>query len=114
MARTIRTGTSYCGGNACATSADNFTFTDKDGHIITYRLTGPKIQETKDNGSPFDLTDASTNITSLTFYPYGTVPGDDHQARVSIVISGSVAYSSSKPPQTFVVETGATMRGTDL
>jgi prepilin-type N-terminal cleavage/methylation domain-containing protein len=114
MSRTIRTGSNYCGGTVCA-SADNFTFTDKDGRSITYRLTGTKIQETK-NGNTFDLTDASTNITSLMFYPDGTEPGttDGRQARVSIVISGSVTYSSNKPPQAFVVETSATMRGTDL
>lgn len=115
MARTIRTGSNYCGDTHVCVSSTSFTFNDKDGNPITYQLNGSKIQETK-NSTTFDLTDASTVITSLDFYPYGATPGaaDGHQARVDIVISGSVTYSSSKPPQTFVVETGATMRGTDL
>jgi hypothetical protein len=115
MARTIRTGSNYCGDTHVCVSPSSFTFSDKDGHAITYQLSGSKIQATKDV-TTFDLTDSSVAITSLSFYPYGATPGgpDRHQARVGIVISGSVTYSPSKPPQTFVVETGATMRGTDL
>ena len=63
-----------------------------------------------------DLTDPAVNITSLMFYCDGTDPlsaGDYAQAHVTIVISGTVATGPGRTVP-FNVETGATMRGSDL
>jgi prepilin-type N-terminal cleavage/methylation domain-containing protein len=122
MTRTIRTGSNYScgivpGAGDCASGGSAFTFTDENGHTITYSLSGTAIQR-KDNGVTSDMTDASVSINALTFYTVGSkaagAPGGDlTQAHVTIVVSGSVS-SGGKAPQTFHVETGATMRGSDI
>lgn len=118
MARTIRTGSTYCGSSTCNSggSGDSFDFLDKDNHLVRYTLSGSKIRLTDSTGSTYDLTDPSVIVTSLAFYPEGTATyagGDSRQARVSIIITGNVPYGPGKT-QTFTVETLAVMRGTDL
>jgi len=64
------------------------------------------------------LTDpSSVTISSLMFYVSGTgtytATGDINQPHVTIIVSGTVSAGPGKS-QAFSVETGATMRGTDL
>ncbi len=108
MTRDIRTGTVYSSSNG-----SSFTFTPAGGGAtVTYSLSGSAIQRTISNVTSI-LTDPSVNITSLAFYLSGATPGDSQQPHVTIIISGTVSYGPGKT-QPFTVETGATMRGTDL
>ncbi|MEK7114077.1 MAG: hypothetical protein AAB850_00815, partial [Patescibacteria group bacterium] len=60
------------------------------------------------------LTDPSVAVSSLMFYAFGTgKPPDYQQSRVTIIVSGTVSSGPGKT-QPFTVETGATMRGSDL
>ena len=122
MTRGIRTGTGYTcpgGTNDCtidASSGAAFSFTDVSGNIVSYTLNGSAIQE-QVGATQSLLTDSSVSISSLKFYVTGThsaAAGDLEQARLTIVISGSVRASANKQPQNFTVETGATLRGPDI
>lgn len=114
MTRTIRTGTQYaCGGSwpsDCANGGTNFSVRNSSDLTTSYALSNGIITQ---NGSA--LTDPSVNVSSLMFYASGTAkpPSDYQQARVTIIVSGTV---SSGPGETeaFTVETGATMRGSDI
>ncbi len=123
MTRNIRTGSAYsCGvfGNDCPSGGTTFTFKNQDGVNITYSLSGTSLQQVTNGptgSSQSLLTDSSVNITSLIFYAYGTKgasQGDYVQATVTMIVSGTVSAGSGKPSQSFTVETGATMRGSDL
>lgn len=126
MTRDIRTGSAYsCGpvldsGDCAVSGGSSFTFTPSGegvGTGVTYELgsqSGPNGSTvgniTKDGAI---LTDPSVDITSLTFYVSGTSKSDNAQPHVTITISGKVLYGKGKD-ETFHIETGATMRGTDL
>ncbi|MDP2665658.1 MAG: prepilin-type N-terminal cleavage/methylation domain-containing protein [bacterium] len=119
MTRDIRTGSTYnCAGlGDCSAGRDSFTFMPSgSGTTVTYALgTQPAPNDaiqgiTKDGAM---LTDPSVDITSLTFYVAGTSKSDNAQPHVTITISGEVLYGHGKS-ETFHIETGATMRGTDL
>jgi len=117
MTRGIRTGTNYnCGGvGDCASGASSFSFQNESGIAVSYALVGGTIQATKE-GIPSNLTDSSVTISSLTFYTSGTrtvQQGDYQQPRVTMVVSGTVSAGPGKT-ESFTVETGATLRGTDL
>jgi prepilin-type N-terminal cleavage/methylation domain-containing protein len=122
MTRDIRTGTLYnCGvaGGDCTSGGTSFSFTNSGGIPVKYDLAGTTLQRTA-SGIASGLTDPlSVSISKLTFYVTGTgkpasaVP-DFEQPRVTIIVTGTVAGASGKPPQAFTVETGATMRGTDI
>jgi len=116
MTRDIRTGTNYnCGGlGDCSSGASVFSFKNESGVTVSYSLSGSTLQKTVDT-SQTTLTDPTVTISSLTFYAFGTqaAPGDYQQPRVTIIVTGTVTYSAGKT-QPFTVETGATMRGTDL
>ncbi len=118
MTRDIRTGTAYnCADSGdCVLGGDSFTFIDEDGDTVTYA----RGTQQGSNGQVGDITkndeiitDPSVNIESLIFYAFGTTPGDANQSRVIIIVSGEVPYAAGKT-ETFTVETGATMRGSDL
>ena len=126
MTRDIRTGTGYCGAGTCSASA--FEFTDNSGCTVTYALAtsasacggtaiGCVARSVSGTGCTAEtsvpITDPSVNISALNFYPVGTSAADALQARVTIVVSGTVSAGPGKT-KPFVVETGATMRGTDL
>ncbi|MFA6519203.1 MAG: prepilin-type N-terminal cleavage/methylation domain-containing protein [Candidatus Paceibacterota bacterium] len=113
MTRDIRTGTAYtCPGGTSNCTIDGsgigFSFTDSDGSPVTYALSSNSITQ---NGNA--LTDPSVDITALTFYVSGTSKSDNAQPHVTITISGKVLYGQGKS-ETFHIETGATMRGSDL
>lgn len=113
MLRTIRTGTNYsCGGGSgdCTNGGSTFSVTDSNGVVQTFTKTGTAI--TQNNVS---LTDPSITITSLTFYVDGTKtpPSDYNQPYATITISGTVNTGPGKT-QSFTLETGAAMRGTDI
>jgi len=131
MTRDIRTGTAYsCGvslglGDCAVSGGSSFTFTPSGGGTaVTYSCLGSSgscspatpgaIQKTVGT-TVSTLTDPSVDITSLTFYVSGTgkPPGDLAQPHVTITISGKVLYGKGKS-DTFHIETGATMRGSDL
>jgi prepilin-type N-terminal cleavage/methylation domain-containing protein len=122
MTRNIRTGSNYsCGafGGDCTSypGENSFSFVDQSGAQVTYSLSGTSLLQKVGTTNPIELTDSSVTITSLAFYAYGTQPfgsGDTTQSRVTIIISGTVSPGQGKPAQSFVIETGATMRGTDL
>ncbi len=122
MTRDIRTGTGYtCPGGASdctidATQGGTFSFSNTNKVAVSYGLSGSALQETIGSNQSL-LTEPSVTITTLTFYVTGTKPasaGDLQQSRVTIVISGTVSSSASKKPQSFSIETGATMRGSHL
>jgi prepilin-type N-terminal cleavage/methylation domain-containing protein len=119
MTRNIRTGTAYsCGafGGDCTSGASSFSFTNQAGQAVSYTLSGTALQQTV-AGVQSLLTDSSVTITSLTFYAFGTKAAsqsDYEQSRVTATISGTVSTGPGKPSQSFTIETGATMRGSDL
>jgi len=102
MTRTIRTGTDYSAGGT------TFSVTNSSGNRVNYSLLNNVIYQ---DSAP--LTDPSVNISSLMFYDYGIASGDSEQARVTIIVSGTVSSGPGKT-ETFTVETGATMRGSDI
>ncbi|MFA5745157.1 MAG: hypothetical protein WC887_03015 [Candidatus Paceibacterota bacterium] len=104
MTRTIRTGTGYSSCSGCTI----FTVLDSDGHPVSFSFSSGAITK---NGIP--LTDSSVNVSpnDSKFYVSGAGSGDATQSRVTIIVSGTV---NGKIPQTFTVETGATMRLLDL
>lgn len=110
MTRTIRTGTNYsCEGQGdCPNGGDSFSVTNSSGVTTTYTLSNGVITQ-----NTIALTDPSVTVSSLTFYAFGTGPGDDEQPRVTIVVSGTISSGPNKT-ESFTVETAATMRGTDL
>lgn len=119
MTRTIRTGTNYScnsgGGNGGGNGGDcsgsqTFYVTDSSGDIQKYSVSNGSITQ-----SGVALTDPSVTVSSLAFYASGTgrPPANYTQSRVTIIVTGEVSYGPGKT-QSFTVETGATMRGTDL
>lgn len=119
MTRTIRTGTNYgcpTEGIDCGNGGSSFSFRNENNALVTYDLSASTIRETKGGVSRM-LTDSSVNISSLVFYASGTAGrplGDYRQPRVTIVVSGTVSSGPGRPPESFTIETGATMRGSDI
>lgn len=128
MTRDIRTGSAYsCGavldqGDCAVSGGSSFTFTPSGGGVgtgVKYELgtqsgpNGTTVGDITKDGAV--LTDPSVDITSLTFYVAGTSKSvsDNAQPHVTITISGKVLYGHGKS-ETFHIETGATMRGSDL
>ncbi len=118
MTRNIRTGTAYnCASSGdCVLGGNFFTFVDENGVSVTYARgtqqgSSGSVGTITKNGET--LTDPGVNVKSLIFYAFGTTPGDTNQPRVIIIASGEVSYAAGKT-ETFTVETGATMRGSDL
>lgn len=115
MTRDIRTGRNYsCGGlGDCSLGGNSFTFTPSNGGAaVTYSLASSVIQKTV-GSTVSTLTDPTVNVSSLTFYAAGTTKGDAEQAHVTMIVSGTVLYGAGKS-EAFTIETGATMRGSDL
>ena len=119
MTRTIRTGTNYScnpggggggGGGGDCSGRSTFYVMDSDGNSVDYAFSNGVITQ---NGAA--LTDPSVNITSLAFYAYGTgrPPSDYHAPRVTFIVSGTVSSGPGKT-EPFTVESGATMRGSDI
>jgi prepilin-type N-terminal cleavage/methylation domain-containing protein len=127
MTREIRTGTDYncgtsSGGNCMPNPRSAFYFTDSSGAFTSYGLSGGQIFECSSYDSycapSTPITDSAVTITALNFYVQGTKPynggnGDTLQPQVLITIAGTAPVSSGKTAP-FYIETGATMRGTDL
>lgn len=117
MTRNIRTGTAYnCAGlGDCLGGSSSFSFTNSDGVDMAYSLSASTIQETI-GGNTRALTDPSVTITSLRFYVIGSgkPPGDYRQPQVTMTVTGTVSPGPGKPAKEFSIETGATMRGSDL
>jgi hypothetical protein len=122
MTREIRTGNNYCGGGSCP--ANTFFFTDpKNGHVITYSLTssgscgstytGSCITRQETGGGATPLSDPWVSVSILPFYSDDLSSSDAGQARVTVVIGGTTSATHGKTIP-FYIETGATMRGTDL
>jgi hypothetical protein len=117
MMRSIRTGTGYnCNGPASGdcSGGTSFYFTNASGATVSYSLTASAIQAVVD-GVSSPLTDSSSvRVDSLTFYVSGTgKPPEYTQPHVTITVSGTISTGHGNT-ESFTVETGATMRGTDL
>jgi prepilin-type N-terminal cleavage/methylation domain-containing protein len=125
MTREIRTGTDYScgtvlGAGDCSAGLSSMTFKNTYGDTVTYRVSGGSIvrTDTPPSGSPVSasITDPSVDVTQLTFYVFGSQPyalgGDTTQARAEIIVAGQIETAGATEP--FNVETGATMRKTDL
>jgi hypothetical protein len=117
MMRSIRTGTEYsCGSSLnlgdCALGGSSFTFKNSSGTTVTYSLSSGSLQENV-GGTASTLTDPSVSVSALTFYAAGTAHGDNQQSRVTMTVSGTVTYAPGRT-EPFTIETGATMRGSDL
>jgi prepilin-type N-terminal cleavage/methylation domain-containing protein len=119
MTRSVRTGSAYsCGafGGDCTSGGTSLSFKNQQGTAVTYALSGTSLIQTVGSVQSA-LTDSSVTITSLMFYAYGTKPAaqsDLEQARVTIVVTGTVSPGPGKAPQSFTIETGATLRGSDI
>ena len=115
MTRTIRTGSQYgcpSAGVDCPSGGSDFVVLNESGQEMRYTLSvtnGSGVIMQNDVA----LTDPTVNVSSLTFYSFGTTSGDGYQPHVTIVVSGTVSYGAGKS-EPFTVETGATMRGPDL
>jgi Tfp pilus assembly protein PilW len=116
MTRDIRTGSGY------SSDGTTFSFTNANGSSVSYvRSTSSLYCGASGNGclvrtsggSSVAITDPSVDITSLSFYTAGLPKGDIQQPRVTIVIKGTVVYAAGRSEE-FSIETGATMRGSDL
>jgi len=116
MTRDIRTGSTYnCGGlGDCPSGASSFSFKNKNGDQVSYSVSSSVLQKTVGT-TQSAVTGPSVTISSLTFYVFGShrVPSDYEQPRVTIIVSGMVSAGPGKT-QSFTVETGATMRGSDI
>lgn len=117
MTRDIRTGSSYgCVTVAtdCESGGSSFVFTNNNGVPVAYSLSDSSLRRTVD-GVPTALTNPDVSIEKLTFYVSGSspAPADYRQSRVTIVVTGTVSSGAGKT-QSFTVETGATMRGSDI
>jgi prepilin-type N-terminal cleavage/methylation domain-containing protein len=120
MSREIRTGTNYaCGSGGDCTGGTSFSFTNDQGHDVTYLLANGALARCVDqsscsasNASP--LTDAAVTISNLQFYAKGTgaYPGDKQQPYVVMAVKGSV--STGDRTISFSIETSATQRLIDL
>lgn len=111
MTRTIRTGTNYsCNGGGDCSPGTTFSVTNTSGNTVSYSLSNGVITQ---NG--IALTDPSVIVSSLVFYASGTgkPPIDYQQPRVTIVVSGIVSSGAGKT-EPFTIETGATMRSSDI
>lgn len=122
MTRSIRTGTQYScdGAGDCSSGGSSLSFTDQDGNRVTYKQSGAAILSTEVPPSggtiSYTLTEPAVTISKLTFYVTGTQPlsaSDYKQPHVTFVVTGSVSVGPGTS-QSFTVQTGATMRGTDL
>ncbi len=120
MTREMRTGTAYnCAGvGDCLSGGNSFSFTPSGGGAtITYARgsqvapDGTTVGDITRNG--IVLTDPSVNVTSLTYYASGTSKSDALQPNVTVIVSGTVTYAAGKS-ESFTIETGATMRGSDI
>lgn len=117
MTRTIRTSTDY----ACDNSGNCpiFSMKNANGIRIAYTLLGGAITQSKNGGTDLPLTDPSAiggvTVTALKFYldDEAKPTSNYKQARVTIIVSGTVSSGPGKT-EVFTIETGATMRGTDL
>lgn len=119
MTRNIRIGSHYsCGGlgGDCTGGGTSITFTNPQGVSVTYGMSGSALTQTV-GGTLSQLTDSSVTITAFTVYVFGTkttAQADYEQAHASLTVSGTVTAGPGKPSQAFTIETGATMRGSDL
>jgi prepilin-type N-terminal cleavage/methylation domain-containing protein len=119
MARTIRTGSSYScastlGAGDCPNGGSDFSFKNVSGQTVAYSLNGSMIQESINGGVARSLTDVSSvTITSMRFYLSGSSSADTVQPHVTLVIGGTASTGPGKT-ETFLIETGATMRGIDI
>jgi len=115
MTRTIRTNTNYgcpTSGTECS-GGTTFSVVNTSGNTISYGLSGGAITQTQ-NSVTVPLTDPSVTVSSLLFYASGTASTDDLQPRVTIIVSGWISSGPGGKKEYFTVETGATMRGTDI
>lgn len=122
MARNINTGSAYSCNASDNTASDTFSFKDQRGVYIEYNVVSVasgqyRLQQKvgSNSATPFDVTDPSVIITSPdVFYCSGTSRDDNDQAHVTLVLQGEVEVGKNRDAQTFFIQTGATMRGTDL
>lgn len=132
MSRNIRTGTTYnCGlsGGDCPFGDTSFSFNNSDGQTVVYGYSANSSVcgtsgSTLGNGcitqtigtATTVLTDPAVDITSLKFIVLGTAktPTDYTQPHVTILVAGTISSGSGGKTESFSLETGATMRGTDI
>jgi type II secretory pathway pseudopilin PulG len=116
MVRTIRTGKEYgCNGapSDCTGGGTSFSLVDASGRVIVYSRDTASLEESIDGAAARSLTDPDVNITHLQFFLSGRAPGDSFQPRVTIVVGGTVLAGPGKI-KSFLLQTGASMRGVDI
>ncbi|TAK58179.1 prepilin-type N-terminal cleavage/methylation domain-containing protein [Patescibacteria group bacterium] len=102
MTREIRTGSSY----GDASGATSFSFNDKTGTQVTYRLTSNRIERQEGAASFEAITAPEVNIQNLKFT---TVKPTLGQPRVFITARG-IAGNSLKYQTTFEIQTTVSQR----
>lgn len=118
MTRDIRTGSGYncateTGGNCSSVPSDTFYFTDNNGRVVSYTLSGGSILKTIGGTAGGVITDPAITVSALKFYVSGSARGDAYPPHVTIIITGSISAGPGKT-ETFSIETGATQRGIDI
>jgi prepilin-type N-terminal cleavage/methylation domain-containing protein len=93
MMREIRTGSNFCqSSNPC--SSNVLSFTNAYGRNVSYRLNNNAIE--KDNGSGFKkITADNVVVRYLNFIYSGTLPNDNKQPKIAILIGVSSRESSA-------------------
>ena len=128
MVRDIRTGTNYeCGGGTnCQTGGTSITFNsginngtvtytfDGKGHITRSISCGLNLPPACVPENSENISSNEVNITNLTFYVSGALPGsaDNTQPKVLIIIQGTAGKSKAAAP--FNIETLVSQRTLDL
>lgn len=100
MAKDIRTGDIYyCGSDAndlpaaptardCLSGGPALSYKNFPGNLIAYRVSGGRIEKFIDGVLAGAITSKNVTINSLTFYVLGSLPEDNLQPRITIVIDG--------------------------
>jgi len=124
MTTNIRTGSAYCSASDCiaGVNSSSFSFRDRNGAYVRYGLVNGTIMVCKSQtgfcnpltaGTAVTTPPPAVSVTRLTFNATGIATTDVLQPYVRMNISGTVTTAPGKT-QTFDVQTGAIMRGTDL
>jgi type II secretory pathway pseudopilin PulG len=131
MSKSMRVGSAYhCGAGGvqidspqnCVSGDSYIAFEsskgdrDNSGDQIVYRMSGNRLERSKDSGANFIGVTAPevelTPGTGVRFYVLGTTPGDNAQPRIIIVLSGKVGIKD-KTSTDFNIYTSVSQRELD-
>lgn len=124
MAKDIRTGDLYyCGSDAndlpaapapkdCPSGGPALSYKNVQGNLIAYRISGERIEKFIDGVLVGATTSEDVAIGTLTFYVLGSVPEDNLQPRITIIIEG--VAGSGRSASKFNLQTTVSQRKINL